>query len=341
MPTDPQLTRLVHSVLMPGFTGVSPPGWLSRAIEDGLGAVVYFAHNLTEDPAVLSERLHELRPDLLLASDEEGGTVTRLHARNGSPYPGHATLGAADTTTRTRDVAAAMGRDLRRAGIDIALAPVVDVNVDPDNPVIGVRSFGTDADRVARHGTAFIRGLRAAGVAATAKHFPGHGDTKADSHTSLPVIDIDVDTLRERELVPFSAAVTAGVELVMPGHLRIPALDGAPASVSPRCYTLLREQLGFSGVAVTDALDMRAITHHTGARDTVAGIARGAVAALSAGADLLCLGNPSTAGHSGERMFRTAHDAVLDAVTSGVLPRSRLTEAAERVAALGVSRAAA
>lgn len=112
----------------------------------------------------------------------------------------------------------------------------------------------------------------------------------------------------------------------MPGRIRIPELDTAPASVSPRCYTLLREQLGFAGVAVTGALDRRAITHHTGARDIMAGIARGAAAALSAGADLLCLGNPRTVGHSGEKMFRAAHDAVLNAVAAGALRRSRLTE---------------
>ncbi|MBB4933129.1 beta-N-acetylhexosaminidase [Lipingzhangella halophila] len=341
MHADPEVARLAHAVLLPGFSGTSVPSWLARAVEDGLGGVIYFAHNLTADPAGLSAQLHGLRPGLLLASDEEGGTVTRLHAASGSPYPGHAALGAATATTRTYEVAAAMGGDLSRAGIDIAFAPVVDVHVDPDNPVIGVRSFGADPGRVASHGAAFVDGLHAAGVAATAKHFPGHGDTKTDSHTALPVIDIDPATLYERDLVPFSAAVEAGAELVMPGHIRIPALDEAPASLSARCYQLLRTELGFTGIAVTDALDMRAVAHHTGARDAVDGIARGAVAALSAGADLLCLGNPRTAGHPDQAMFSAARDAVLDAVRSGALPRSRLAEAAERVTALGSARAAA
>ncbi len=339
MHTDPQLTRQVHTVLMPGFSGASVPAWLARAIEDGLGGVTYFAHNLTADPAALSAELHGLRSDLLIASDEEGGTVTRLHARDGSPHPAHATLGAATTTARTHEVATVIGRDLGQAGIDIAFAPVADVNVNPDNPVIGARSFGDDADQVARHTTAFVRGLQEAGTAATAKHFPGHGDTTTDSHTALPVIDIDLATVHTRELVPFRAAIQAGVELVMPGHIRIPAVDAAPASASRRWYALLRDELGFTGVAVTDALDMWAVAHYTSARDTLAGVARGAVAALTAGADLLCLGNPSNADHADEATYSAARDALLEAVRSGALPRSRLTEAAERVVALGAARA--
>ncbi|ASU83093.1 hypothetical protein CDO52_10150 [Nocardiopsis gilva YIM 90087] len=327
-----RLVRMVHTVLMPGFTGTTVPPWLARAIEDGLASVLYFTPNLADAPARLSAELGELCPDLLRACDEEGGTVTRLHAATGSPYPGHGELGADDDTAHTREVAEAMGRELRSVGIDAALAPVMDVNVDPANPVIGMRAFGADPDTVARHGAAFIAGLHAAGVAATAKHFPGHGDTRVDSHVDLPVIDIDLETLRRRELAPFGAAIAAGVDMVMVGHIGIPALDGTvPASVSPRVYGLLRAELGFTGVAVTDALDMRGLTAFTGATDMPEHLARGAVAALAAGADLLCLGNPSTAGAGDEEMFAAARDGLLAAVRSGAVSQARLAEAADRV----------
>ncbi len=329
--SDPQVARMVHTVILPGFRGTTVPTWLARAIEKGVGAVLYFAGNLTADPAHLSDRLHGLRPDLLIASDEEGGTVTRLHAGTGSPYPGHKELGAGGDTRRTREVAHAMGRDLRAAGIDAALAPVMDVNVDSANPVIGPRAFGDDPVLVAEHGTAFITGLRAAGLATAAKHFPGHGDTSVDSHVALPIVDVDMVTLHQRELVPFAAAVAADADMVLAGHIVVPALDDAPASVSPRAYALLRGELGFRGVAVTDALDMRGLARHTGAKTGPTAIARGAVAALAAGADLLCLGNPYTAGHDDSAVFGAVRDRLLEAVSSGTVPVGRLAEAAERV----------
>ncbi|GAA3747466.1 beta-N-acetylhexosaminidase [Spinactinospora alkalitolerans] len=331
---DPAVLRMVHAVLMPGFTGTSVPGWLARAIEEDLGAVLYFAPNLTGDAAELSGALHGTRPGLLVASDEEGGSVTRLHAQRGSPHPGHGELGAAGDPRRTRTVAAELGRELRAAGIDIGIAPVVDVNVDPANPVIGERSFGSDAGEVARHGAAFVEGLQSAGVAATAKHFPGHGDTTTDSHLALPVIDIDQAVLRDRELVPFAAAIGAGVRTVMAGHIRIPALDSAPASVSPRAYALLRTELGFTGAALTDALDMRAMAEYFGSRTALEGLALGAVAALHAGADLLCLGNPYQGDESDETIFLTVRDRILAALADGSVPLARLAEAAGRVAEL-------
>lgn len=337
---DPAVVRMVHTVLMPGFLGTEVPDWLARAVDAGLASVLYFGPNLRRNPPSLSARLHGLRDDLIIASDEEGGRVTRLHAAAGSPYPAHAELGAIGDTAHTRTVAATMGRELRAAGIDAALAPVVDVHSDPRNPVIGPRSFGADAAEVARHGAAFVAGLHDAGLVCAAKHFPGHGDTRTDSHLALPVIDLDQDTLAGRELVPFRAAVEAGVDMMLMAHIRIPALDDAPASASPAAYRLLREDLGFQGPAVTDALDMWAVANYTGAGDTLEGAARGAVAALAAGADLLCLGNPATSGHDDEEMFRTVRDRLLDAVDTGDLPSDRLAAAAQRVPSLaaGVRR---
>ncbi|GAB3455249.1 hypothetical protein GCM10027570_35870 [Streptomonospora sediminis] len=357
---DPALLRMAHTVLMPGFTGTAVPSWLARAIDRGLGAVLYFAPNLAVGPATLSARLHALRPDLLAACDEEGGRVTRLHAAAGSPYPGHGELGRG-TPARTRETAAAMGRELAAAGIGAALSPVADINTDPANPVIGDRAFGAGPEQVAAHTAAFVEGLHAAGIAAAAKHFPGHGDTRTDSHIDLPVIGAGLRTLRRRELVPFAAAVEAGTDLVMTGHIVVPELDRAPASVSPRCYALLRSELGFTGAAVTDALDMRGLAAYTGAADRVAGVARGAAAALAAGADLLCLGNPGNLGKLGNRggaagaaadpgagapaadeaVFRAALDGVLAAVDAGRVAPDRLAEAARRVERLLVSGAAA
>jgi beta-N-acetylhexosaminidase len=329
--TTEHLRRLAAGVLLPGFVGTSPPGWLADAIGDGLAGVVYFGHNIV-DPGqltALSGSLHGLREDLLIAADEEGGDVTRLHVGAGSSHPGNAALGVVDDPIATTAVANGIGRELRMAGIDVNLAPCVDVNSDPANPVIGVRSFGADPRLVARHAAAFVEGLQAAGVAACAKHFPGHGDTRVDSHVTLPVIDADLDTLRARDLPPFAAAIRAGVQCVLTAHIRFAAVDSAPATVSPAVTRLLRDELGFDGVVLTDALDMHAIAGDMG-------IAAGAVAALAAGADLLCIGNPANeAGRGdGERELAVVWQAIVDAAATGALPVGRLEQAQARVARL-------
>src|SRR4051794_5899811 len=229
-----ELDLLVNSCLMPGFAGRSLPEWTARALGEGLAGVCLYGANLPRDGgasdavAAISRSVRALRPDGLVALDEEGGDVTRLDYRVGSRYAGNLALGVVDDVALTTAVATAIGADLRRAGVTVDFAPSVDVNSDPRNPVIGVRSFGADPDLVARHGTAFVRGLRAAGVAATAKHFPGHGATPVDSHLSLPVIDADEATFRRRDLPPFAAAVEAGVDLIMTSHVAFTALDAAP-----------------------------------------------------------------------------------------------------------------
>ncbi len=340
--------RLAHAVLMPGFVGTSAPPWLLAALREGLGGVCYFGHNITSPGqlAALSAEIHTAGA-ALTAMDEEGGGVSRLHVRDGSPHVGAAVLGRADDLALTRAVAAGIAGEVRAAGVDIALAPVVDVNSDPANPVIGVRSFGADPELVGRHAAAFVRALQAEGVAACAKHFPGHGDTKVDSHAGLPVVGVDLETLRARELVPFAAAVAAGARCVMTSHIVFPALDEELATVSPAVLGLLRDDLAFTGVIVSDAIDMRAVS------GTI-GFAEGVVRALAAGVDLVCLGNPvNPAGAAGppddgaddvprdEREFRTAADAVVAAVREGRLPLGRLEDAAARVRALREWSAAA
>ncbi|HVV59198.1 MAG TPA: glycoside hydrolase family 3 protein [Gaiellaceae bacterium] len=320
-----RLERLALGVLLPSFTGPEAPDWALRRLDQGLGGITLFADNVVDDEqlAKLSGRLRSARPHAVLAVDEEGGDVTRLDARTGSPWPGHLALGAVDDVDATRGVARGIGARLAACGVSLDLAPVADVNSDPRNPVIGVRSFGSDPTLVARHVAAFVRGLQEGGVGACAKHFPGHGDTSVDSHRALPRIDVDEATLRSRELVPFRAAVEAGADAVMTAHLVVPALDEQPATVSPRVLRVLRDELGFDGAIVSDALEMR------GLADTV-GVETGAVLALAAGVDALCVGHDLH-----EETVDALVAAISAAVEDGRLAEDRLAEAAGRVEALG------
>jgi len=317
------LRRMAEGCLLPGFTGRRAPDWVLRRLEGGLGGAVLFARNVAgrEQVAALTAALHDARPDALLAIDEEGGDVTRLEAATGSSYPGNLALGAAGDPELTRAVAASLGAELAAAGIDLDLAPVADVNSNPSNPVIGVRSFGADADLVAVHTAAFVRGLQSAGVGACVKHFPGHGDTAVDSHLDLPVVSGGPEEL-ELALRPFRAAIAADVRAVMTAHLVVPALGPEPATLSRAVLTgLLRERLGFSGLIVTDGLEMAAI------RSTI-GLVEGAVRAIEAGADAICVGG----GLAGEDVVDLLAGALADAVRAGRLGEGRLAEAAGRVA---------
>jgi beta-N-acetylhexosaminidase len=308
--------------LFPGFDGLAAPDWLLQRLGEGLGGVILFARNVRdpEQVAALSSSLRAEKPELLIGVDEEGGDVTRLEAVSGSSFPGNHALGAVDDVELTRRVAAAIGGELASVGLNLDLAPVADVIVDPANPIVGVRSFGSDPDLVARHVAAFVQGLQGVGVAACAKHFPGHGETAADSHLELPTAETDRETMLRRALPPFRAAVGVGVRAVMTAHIRFPALDEEPATLSRELIGLLRSELGFTGLVMTDALEMRAIS------GTV-GLEEGAVRALLAGADALCLGADRTPSE-----LERVHTAIADAVRGGRLPEERVLEAAERVA---------
>jgi beta-N-acetylhexosaminidase len=324
MPNHGELPELAATVLQPGFIGTAVPDWVRRRIAEGLGGVALFARNV-ESPAqvaALTAQLRAERPDVIVAIDEEAGDVTRFESRHGSSRPGNLGLGAIDDPTLTEVVACDLGLELAHAGITLDYAPDTDVNSNPDNPIIGVRAFGADPALVARHSEAFIRGLQSAGVAACAKHFPGHGDTSVDSHHAVPVIDRSRDLLERVELVPFRAAIAAGVQAVMTGHLLVPAYDDEfPATLSRRILVeLLRDELGFDGLVVTDGIEMH------GVRRTY-GLAGGAVRALAAGADAVCVGGD----HADELTALRLRDAIVAAVGRGELPEERLYEAAERV----------
>jgi beta-N-acetylhexosaminidase len=326
---DTALERLADAILIPPFSGTVAPRWLLDALWRGLAGVTLFASNMAAGPdalAALNRTLRAAAPDMLVATDEEGGDVTRVWYDTGSPYPGNAALGAVDDVALTQRVHAAIGADLAALGINLDLAPCLDVLAAPRNPVIGTRSFGSDPALVARHGAAAVRGLQAAGVAACAKHFPGHGATLLDSHAELAVVPDGLATVTDRDLPPFRAAVAVGVLAVMPGHLRVTGLTGdLPASLSAAAIALLRSSLGFDGVVVTDALEMRAV------RDPF-GIPGAAVRAVAAGNDLLCLGRDVP--EDGYLAVRAALVHAVGAGDSGALPGSRLEEAAARVAAL-------
>jgi beta-N-acetylhexosaminidase len=314
-----KLERLAVACVFPGFPGYEPPDWVRRRAADGLGGVVLFAWNVrdVEQVAALAAALRAERPDLLVSTDEEGGDVTRLEAARGSSYPGNLALGVVDDVSLTEAVATAIGSDLAAAGINLDLAPVADVNTNPRNPVIGVRSFGADPELAARHVAAFVRGVQRCGVAACAKHFPGHGDTEQDSHLELPTAHGDLSAA----LIPFRAAIEAGVQAVMTAHILVPGVDELPATVSRQLLTdVLRGELGFDGLVITDALEMR------GLADSI-GIEEGGVRALAAGADALCLGHDL-----GDEAVGAVCCAIVDAVESGRLAEERLAEAAARVA---------
>ncbi len=320
------LEELALRVQLASFPGpVLPTEW-GDLLEEGLGGICLFGSNLTGDPAEvagLTAAIRAHRADALVATDEEGGDVTRLHSRDASPVPGPAVLGVVDDLALTEAVGRLVGQELATLDIDLALGPVADVNSNPDNPVIGTRSFGGDSELVGRHVAAWLAGLQSAGVAACAKHFPGHGDTAQDSHLALPVLDVPVALLRRRELLPFAAAVQAGVAAVMTSHLVVPELDPElPATMSAPVLSLLRDDLGYDGLLVSDALDMAGASAGRG-------IPEAAVLALVAGADLLCTGSDKDAS-----LVREIQAAVVAAVRSGRLGQERLEQAAARVAGL-------
>jgi beta-N-acetylhexosaminidase len=320
------VARLALRVLLPSFPGTVVDDDALVLLEEGLGGLCLFGSNTADGPdavAAYVDRARKASPTAVIAIDEEGGDVTRLHASSGSPFLGAGALGAADDLDLTRMTARAIGAELGGLGLDLTLGPVADVNTNPDNPVIGIRSFGTDPGKVAAHVGAWIEGLQSSGPAACAKHFPGHGDTRQDSHLALPEIDVQRVVLERRELVPFHAAVAAGVEAVMTSHIVVRSVDSAPATLSGPVLSLLREELGFGGAILSDALDMAGASAGRG-------IPRAAVLSLAAGADLLCLGPDKDA-----ELVRAVQAEIVAAVRSGELAEARLVEAAARVDRLG------
>jgi beta-N-acetylhexosaminidase len=323
------LDEAAHRCLVAGFDGTTAvPDTLKRLIDRGLGGVILFTRNIRDADQVrrLTDTLRESRPDLLIAIDNEGGGIGHLVAAGAPEVPGSWALGVADDPALTAACADALAGHLLSLGITASYAPVADVQSRPENPIVRTRAFGTDPDLVSRHLRAWITATEARGVASCAKHFPGHGGTVTDSHHALAVDPRPYDWL---DLAPFRAAVDAGVPMLMSAHVVFPALDpDRPATLSPRVLTeLLRGDLGFDGVLVSDALEMKAIADRYGE-------AAGARLALAAGADQVIVAVPDL------EVTLACRDAVLDALGSGELAEERVKEAAERVRRLALRYAA-
>ncbi|WP_223167015.1 beta-N-acetylhexosaminidase [Nonomuraea sp. SYSU D8015] len=292
-----------------------------------LGGVILFPHNIKSVGQVvgLTNGLQQASKGvpLLIGTDQENGLVARMSALM-TDFPGASQIGATKNPDMSRAVAKATGVELRALGVNLDFAPVADVNVNPRNPVIGPRAFGKDPERVATMVSAAVKGFADAKVAATAKHFPGHGDTTVDSHTGLPVIKHTKAEWEQIDAPPFKAAIDAGVDAVMSAHIVFPKLDpsGDPATLSKPILTgLLRQKLGFKGVISTDALNMAGVRQKYNDGEI-------AVRAVLAGADLLLMPNN----------LPKAYQAVLAAVKSGRISQERLDESVTRLLELKQAR---
>jgi beta-N-acetylhexosaminidase len=309
----------------------------SLAREFSLGGVTLFSRNIEapEQVAELSIDVQTLASELPLwvSVDQEGGRVARLR-KPFTEWPPMAVLGRSGSVELASRFAAALAAELRAVGITLDYAPVLDIHTNPKNPVIGDRALADDAELVARLGAAIVRGMQDSGVAACGKHFPGHGDTTVDSHLELPLVEHPPDRIRRVECVPFRAAIKADVAFIMTAHVLVPSLDDKPATLSPRVVqALLRDELGFPGVILSDDLEMNAIAQSFA-------IPEAAVQAVVAGCDavLICSGDVETQAATLEALVhavedgRIAYGRVEDALT-------RLRHAKERFLAAPVGLA--
>jgi beta-N-acetylhexosaminidase len=317
------LRRQIGQLFIVGFDGHQLPVELKAiAREFGMGGVILFARNIA-DPEQVSELCYEaarLVPDEppWVSVDQEGGRVARLKAPF-TAWPPMVTLGRSGDGKLADRFARALAAELRAIGVTLDFAPVLDIHTNPKNSVIGDRALGEDAREVARLGAAIIAALQDEGIAACGKHFPGHGDTSADSHHELPLVEHPPERLREIEFVPFRAAIDARVATMMTAHVLVPSLDETrPASLSRRIVTgILREELGYDGVIVSDDLEMKAIAAEYA-------VSKASVMAIDAGCDgvLICGGN-----HDAQA---SALEAVVHAVEQEQLSMTRVEDALKR-----------
>jgi len=317
-----ELRRRAAKLLTVGFYGHKLGDELKRLLDCGVSGVVLFARNV-DTPEQVAELIGEIkrhagRP-LFVSLDQEGGLVARL--RQGfTRLPPMRAVGALGDEGLAERVGRLLGRELRAVGVDVNFAPVLDIDTNPDNPIIGNRSLSREPELVARLGVAIGRGIQAAGVAACGKHFPGHGDTAQDSHQELPRLPHSRERLEAVELVPFRAWVQAGLAAIMTAHVIFEPLDAEyPATMSrPVLHGILRDAMGYDGLIVTDDIEMKAIADHYG-------YAEAAIRGVTAGVDnFLCC-------HTAEVAHQLI-ETVAAAVERGRVPLERLVDANQRVA---------
>ncbi len=327
------LEQRIGQTLMIGFDGTTLTSELRDAITQlHVGGVIIFERNV-ESPRQLAQLCADLQqlarerglPGLFISIDQEGGGVARLRESKGfTEFPGAMAIAATGDAANARAVAQTMADELSALGINMNLAPDLDVNINPLNPIIGTRSFGSDPQRVAEFGVAFLEGLQARGVMAIGKHFPGHGDTGTDSHAALPTIPHARARLERVEFVPFRAAMGAPVAGIMSAHITFPAIDPTPAlaaTLSSRVLTnLLRAEMGFDGLVMTDSLEMGALV------TSGYPVPQAAATALQAGADILLFNH-------GFALHRQAFDLIQQRVERGETPMARLDQAVLRILA--------
>lgn len=322
--SEMSLEQKIGQMFFAGFSGDTYGGSLKKAIEEyHIGNVILFERNITDiqhlttlNRTIQEKSLEYLKIPAFIAVDQEGGMVVRI--KEGATYmPGNMAFSAANEDTYRAGVI--MGKELRALGINMNLAPCLDINSNPQNPVIGVRSYGEEKEKVAALGIGYIEGLQKY-VAAVAKHFPGHGDTITDSHLDLPVIHHDVDRIREMELYPFKAAIKAGVDAIMTAHVLFPAFEQKklPATLSYRIMTgLLRKQLSFEGLIVSDCMEMSAIKDYYGTAQAV-------IKGIEAGVDMFFIS------HHLEYQIESVQ-LVKKAVLEGALQESRINQSVEKI----------
>lgn len=343
-----QMIILDYSGVPYGSEGESDVTKLANNVKDfisqnNFGGIILFRDNVTGTEQVLNlisdfqvaatkNNVSQKIP-LFMCVDQEGGRVTRL--TTGTSLPGNMALGAINDTSVTKEYATIIGRELKALGFNVDFAPVLDTNNNPSNPVIGVRSFSSDTSRVSKMGEAFIEGLHGEGIISTLKHFPGHGDTATDSHTGLPMIDKSYDEIKSLELIPFKAGIDKGAEMIMTAHIVYPQIESTkyiskktgeeiylPATLSKTILTgILRNDLEFDGIIVTDALNMAAIAEHFDKKDA-------AKLALNAGVDILLM--PVSLA-SGTEAIENYVSMIVELVNEGEIPEETINDSVARI----------
>lgn len=319
------LEEKVGQMFIVGFDGFEVDDNIINLIKNKkVGGIILFSKNINtvDETKKLIENLNKLNGEnkvkLFMSVDEEGGVVSRIPKEMGH-FESARDVGATGDLNYAFEHGKAIGETIKSLGFNLDFAPVLDVNSNPNNPVIGIRSFSDDPEIVKKMGTEVYKGLKSTGVLGVGKHFPGHGDTAVDSHVGVPVINKSLEELKKLELIPFKYAIDNGVEMIMVGHLYLPQLDkDYVASISKNIVTkLLREELGFNGVVVTDDMIMEGVKGKYPTNES-------AIKAIEAGNDLIIVS-------AGIQDQNSAIDGVIEAVRSGVISEKRINESVYRI----------